>query len=138
VEVNKMVNLRIILALTAIVLILLLPGIITASDMTSTSFTSSNTAISGGGLPAASTSYNTNSTVGQSTPLMDPQDPPFSDGFDLFPGFWYTVAAVGRTCPGDDNGDKDVEGADLAAYAAGAMTIGWDALAADFGRTDCP
>jgi hypothetical protein len=133
-----MVKLRIVWAFKTIALVLLLPGIISAADMTSTSFTNSNTVISSGGSPAGSTSYNTNSTVGQPTPLMDPQDPPFSDDFELFPGFWYTVAAVGRTCPGDDNGDKDVDGADLAAYAAGAMTIGLDAIAADFGRTDCP
>ena len=132
-----MCKLKILWHVQTIVWILILPAAVAAADMTSTSYTNSSAVLSGGGAPATSESYRINSTVGQSTPLMDWQDPPFSDNFDLFPGFWYTVAAMGGFCPGDDDGDKDVDGLDIKAYAVGAMTIGLDVVAADFGRTDC-
>ena len=77
-------------------------------------------------------------TLGQPTPLMDPADPPYSDAYDLYPGFWYTLeaalgcdlaefaAAFGTVSgePGynlgcDSEPDGDVDGVDLAEFAAG-------------------
>ena len=55
---------------------------------------------SGGGL-MGSASFETNTTVGQQSPIPDPAEPPFSNSYDLYPGFWYTVANVGLTCPGE-------------------------------------
>ena len=48
--------------------------------------------LSGGGSSLSSTSYRIHSTSGQSSPLMDTQAPPFSDNYDLYPGFLYTIA----------------------------------------------
>ena len=55
-------------------------------------------------------------------------DPPYSTNYDLYPGFWYTVELepVTEPCEGDFDDDSDVDGSDLAVFAA------------DFGRTDCP
>ena len=79
-----------------------------------------------------------NGTVGQSTPLMDPTDPPYSTSYDNYPGFWYTLDAEGpagcedlgafaatygllsgdgaysSAC--DSDGDGDVDGTDLAGF----------------------
>jgi len=63
-------------------------------------------------------------TVGQPSPLMDPDDPPWSSGYDLYPGFWYTLAGIAY-CDGDFDLDGDVDGSDLALFSG------------DFGRTDC-
>ena len=42
-------------------------------------------------------------------------------------------------CEGDFDGDKDVDGSDLAAFAGGGGgNITLEGFAADFGRTDCP
>lgn len=41
-------------------------------------------------------------------------------------------------CAGDMDGDGDVDGADLAVFAAGGTEIDPAAFAAHFGRTDCP
>ncbi len=41
-------------------------------------------------------------------------------------------------CRGDFNGDGDVDGTDLAVFAAGGTDIALKALAHDFGQTDCP
>lgn len=83
--------------------------------------------MSGGGAPMESTSYQTDSTVGQPSPLMDPANPPGSTNYDLYPGFWHTVelGVVVDPCEGDFDHDGDVDGSDLAVFAA------------DFGRTDC-
>ena len=97
------------------------------AEMSSDNYTIPTSVLSGGGAPMSSGSYKTNSTLGQSSPLMDPADPPLSTNYDLYPGFWYTLeAAVPQNdCPGDFDGDGDVDGSDLATFAA------------DFGRTDC-
>ena len=47
--------------------------------------------ISGGGSNLNSTSYKIKSTSGQSSALMNSLDYPFSDNYDLYPGFWYTI-----------------------------------------------
>ena len=49
-----------------------------------------------------------------------------------------TYASIMLRCKGDFDNDKDVDGSDLATYAAGGTGITLEAFAADFGRTDCP
>ena len=86
-----------------------------------------------------SANFGMNSTLGQPSPLMNPADPPYSDVYDLYPGFWYTLdaqivcgdlaafaAAFGRVSGDpeyspecDTEPDGDVDGVDLAEYAAG-------------------
>jgi len=46
---------------------------------------------SGGGAPAGSTNYQINSTLGQPSPLMQGDQNPYSDNYDNYPGFWYTM-----------------------------------------------
>ena len=41
-------------------------------------------------------------------------------------------------CEGDFDGDLDVDGSDLATFAAGGTTITLEDFATDFGRTNCP
>ena len=100
---------------------------ITIADMSSDNYTIPTSVLSGGGAPMSSGSYKTNATLGQSSPLIDPADPPGSVNYDLYPGFWYTLEASipQNDCPGDFNSDGDVDGSDLATFAA------------DFGRTEC-
>ena len=84
-----------------------------------------------------SENFQTNSTLGQPSPLMDPDDPPYSDNYFNDPGFWYTLDARAG-CPdlacfaltfgltSNDTGynqgcdfdhDGDVDGSDLAEFA---------------------
>jgi len=120
-------------------------------EMQSPNYRSPTSVFSGGGVPTGSTNYQTNSTLGQSSPLMDPADPPLSSNYNLEPGFWYTVQAP-SVCGGDFEPDGDVDGLNLnifdAAYAIGDMTADLDnsgvvdindvvIFASDFGRTDC-
>jgi len=111
--------------LTAVIVCCL--GSIALAQMSSENYTITTSVLSGGGAPMSSASYQTNSTLGQSSPLMDQVDPPGSSSFELYPGFWYTLEASvpQNDCPGDFSGDGDVDGSDLATFAA------------DFGRTDC-
>ena len=86
-----------------------------------------------------SASYETDSTLGQPSPLMDPSDPPGSTNCWLDPGFWYTMEAgipqcdlscfagtyglisgdTGFNGACDFDGDDDVDGSDLAVLAGG-------------------
>ena len=98
-----------------------------AAEMASENYRIRSSVHSAGGVPIGSTNYQLNGTVGQSSPLPDPADPPFSDSYDMYPGFWYILVASipPNNCPGDFEPDGDVDGSDLAVFAA------------DFGRTDC-
>jgi hypothetical protein len=97
------------------------------AQMSSATYHIPTSVLSGGGAPMTSTRYQTNATLGQSSPLMDASNPPHSASYDNYPGFWYTVGAVPpiNDCSGDFNNDGDVDGSDLATFAE------------DFGRTDC-
>jgi predicted extracellular nuclease len=44
---------------------------------------------------------------------------------------------VAESCPADDDGDKDVDGADLAAYIYESGGLGLDEFAANFGTENC-
>jgi hypothetical protein len=113
----------ILILLTALILCFA-PGI--DADMQSLNYRIPNSVLSGGGGAAGSSNYLSHATIGQSSPLMDPADPPYSANYDLYPGYWHTLIAMTvEVCEGDFNGDGDVDGSDLVVFAA------------DFGRTDC-
>ena len=101
-------------------------ALVALAEMQSTNYAIPTSVLSGGGGPMGSTSFEADGTVGQPSPLMDPALPPTSLNYELYPGFWYTVelAAI-DLCEGDFDDDGDVDGSDLALFAA------------DFGRTDC-
>jgi hypothetical protein len=94
-------------------------------EMGSANYRITTSVLSTGGAPMGSTNCQTKSTLGQSSPLMDPSNPPYSTNYDNYPGFWYTVGAALaiNDCSGDFNNDGDVDGSDLATFAE------------DFGRT---
>ena len=124
--------------ITILALILMfIPGQ-TTSEMSSTNYRITTTVVSGGGGPMGSASFQTNGTLGQPTPLPDPADPPFSDAYDLYPGFWYTVANIGLTFPGDFNGDRDVDGEDLVNYLIDDDGLQLWEFARNFGKVNCP
>jgi len=122
------------------------------AEMQSPNYRLPTSVLSGGGVPTGSTNYQTNSTLGQPSPLMDPADPPSSSNYNLEPGFWYTVKAA-SVCRGDFEPDGDVDGLDLdifnSAFAIGDLTADLDnsgivdtndltIFASEFGRIDCP
>ena len=108
------------------------------AQMASGSFRIGGSVHSAGGQPTGSTNFQLNGTLGQPSPLMDPLSPPYSNTYDLFPGFWYAVAALESTCPGDFDGDKDADGADLAEYIDDPGGLGLDVFAINFGKVSCP
>ncbi len=112
------------------------------AQMQSNNYQITTSVMSGGGEPMASDNYETNATLGQPSPLMDPNDPPYSANHDLYPGFWYTLDAgmagcedlssfagaygsidpepnYSILCDSYGDGDGDVDGSDLAEFAAG-------------------
>jgi len=109
-----------------------------AADMSSTNYHIRTTVTSGGGGTMNSASFEVNSTVGQSSPLQNPSDPPYSGSYDLYPGFWYTVANIGLFCPGDDDFDRDIDGLDLAGYILDSGGISLNDFAMNFGKAICP
>ncbi len=132
-------KIRILLTLASII-ILSLPIL---AGMTSENYSISTSVLSGGGAPMTSDRYQTSGTLGQSSPLMDPGDSPYSSSYELFPAFWYTVEAAFPLpeCLWDiepPDGDGDVDGSDLAAFVADSFDE--DDLAAfapEFGSIDC-
>ena len=109
------------------------------AGMGSENFQIPTSVISGGGEPAGSENFQTNSTLGQPSPLMDSADPPYSENYFIDSGFWYTLDAEAG-CPDlacfaltfglqsgdtgynrgcDFDGDGDVDGSDLAEFTAG-------------------
>lgn len=82
--------------------------------------------------------FQTAGTAGQPSPLIDPLVPPLSNTYDLHPGFWYALAALGSICPGDFDGDKDVDGANLVEYMYSSGGLGLDVFAISFGKVNCP
>jgi hypothetical protein len=56
------------------------------SHMSSTSYNIPISVMSGGGATMSSTSYQTTASVGQSSPLGDPNNPPSSENYGLLPG----------------------------------------------------
>jgi hypothetical protein len=92
-------------------------------EMSSANFGITTSVLSGGGAPIGSINYQTDSTLGQPSPLMDPSDPPLSSNYNLEPGFWYTLNAEPvDPCEGDITGDGFVNFADLAIMKANFFT----------------
>ena len=108
------------------------------AQMQSTNYRIPSAVLSGGEAPMSATSFQLNATVGQPSPLQDSTDPPFSDSYDLYPGFWYTIGATGVTCLGDFNNDRDVDGKDLAEFIFDPGGLGVDVFATNFGKESCP
>lgn len=109
------------------------------AQMTSQHYAITSSVLSGGGIPMSSSSFQTEGTLGQPSPLMDPFNPPNSTNYDLYPGFWYTLDAVLYGCLWDiepEFGDGDVDGSDLAEYAVDSI-VDLQGFANEFGRADC-
>ncbi len=87
------------------------PGVF--AGMESDSYAITAEVLSGGGGAMTSTSYRLQGTIGQPSPLMDQNSPPYSDAYDLYPGFWYTLD-TGPVC------------VDLAAFAASFGSLDGD------------
>ena len=81
-----------------ILLFILCPTFVVFASMTSQSYKIPTSVLSSGGNVMSSTSFQLESTLGQPSPLMDPDDTPISENYRLFPGFWYTIDIT-------DNGD---------------------------------
>jgi len=94
------------------------------AEMQSENYKIPTSVFSGGGVPIGSANYQTESTLGQPSPLMDPSDPPTSTNYNLEPGFWYTVA-VAEVCECDLSNDGKCDMQD------------WLLFGQDWGRTDC-
>jgi hypothetical protein len=84
----------------------------------------------------ASTNFQLNSTLGQPSPLMEQGMDPYSDNYNLLPGFWYTTVA-GSRCVYDYLNDGDVDGADLVEFINAVSSSELAAFALEFGRVDC-
>ncbi len=88
-----------------------------------------------------SESYQTEGTLGQSSPLLDSSDPPYSSSYALFPGFWYTTEASSIFgCLWDKEPaypDGDIDGLDLAVFADVFTGDDPAIFALDFGLADC-
>ena len=105
----------------------------------SESYSLPSSVFSCGGSSLGSSNFRATGIIGQPSPLMDPADPPYSDSYDLYPGFWYAEEA-GVTCRDiaffasgfghmegemgyspscDFDSDGDVDGMDLATLANG-------------------
>ena len=115
-------------ALKTLLMAFLILGLATivSAQMSSTNFKITSSVLSGGGGAMSSGNFQTTSTVAQPSPL-EMSEYAHSTNFNLYPGFWNTVAmVVPNPCEGNFDGDSDVDGSDLATFAA------------DFGRTDCP
>ena len=92
---------RIILILTlfASLLCLVQPA---GAEMQSSTYRIPTSIFSGGGAPMSSSNYQTNSTLSQPTPLIDTANLPYSDNYENYPGFWYTIdlaLARGKAMP---------------------------------------
>ncbi len=107
------------------------------AEMSSNNYSIAVSVISGGGSPMSSSSFQSNNTLGQPSPIT----PTSSDSFEAYPGFWHTFAQP--FCPWDlepayPNGDGDVDGLDVHAFIEShdpATHLG--DFANEFGKTDC-
>ena len=137
---KKLKNYLILLIITGFAVGLFLTAVPGAfGGMQSDSYAITTDVVSGGGGTMTSGSYQLQSTIGQPSPLLDQVAPPYSDVYDLYPGFWYTMetspdcadlaafAASFGSLDGDLNfniscdlnSDGDVDGSDLSDFITG-------------------
>ena len=103
------------------------------SGMQSANFRIPTSHFPGGGASMGSADFKMQSSSGQSSPLLDATNPPYSSSYELYPGYWYTLSAGMADCnlaafssafgslSGDGNyslmcdfdEDGDVDGSDL-------------------------
>ena len=92
---------------TLLPLILIFGFTLTAfAEMGSENYRIPTSVLCGGGGSMNSHNYQSDAILGQSSPLMDPNNPPSSASYNLYPGFWYTIESG---CPGDFNNDGKIE-----------------------------
>jgi len=89
--------------------------------------------ISGGGTPMSSVSYKNNTTLGQSSPITFTS----STSYNLYPGFWYTMAKSNCIWDINNDGDGDVDGFDLHHFLNPFDESDLENFTTEFGRTDC-
>jgi len=115
-------------------------GEIRLAEMQSTNYRNTTSVISAGGSTMNSTGLRSQATLAQPSPLMDSLDPPMSDSYDLYPGFWYTLSTEPLPCEDlssfaqafgatnsdsnyniscDSEPDGDIDGVDLADFLQG-------------------
>lgn len=78
-------------ALVFIVVFIIWPVFATSAVMTSSNYQFFESVLSGGGSTMSSANYQINSTLGQTSPLLNSDNPPTSANYQLFPGIWYTI-----------------------------------------------
>ena len=109
------------------------------AGMQSANFKIPTSHFSGGGTLMDAVDFKMQSSTGQSSPLMDTDNPPYSLSHELYPGFWYTLTAKMANCnlaafaaafgslSGDVNysfvcdfdEDEDIDGMDLSLLTIG-------------------
>ena len=64
------------------------------ASQSSTNYIIQNNVLSDGIAEMGSANYSLISTFGQSTPLTDQTDTPYSTYYDLYSGFWYAIGTA--------------------------------------------
>ena len=123
-------KIKICLLVFGVIITLALPGF---AAMESENYSIKTSVMSSGGVPMRSASFKSNHSLGQ-TLISDPVS---SEGYDLYAGFWYTIATIG--CIWDlEPADGDVDGFDLFQFVNpphNASDI--ESFSSEFGRTYC-
>jgi hypothetical protein len=123
--------------LTILLIIVIFTGISGAgAEMSSTNFKIPYSVLSSGGEFKSSTNFEAEDTLGQPTPLMEDEFVPSSTNYRNYPGIWYLLAGISK-CPGDYNGDLDVDGSDLKEHIMNPAGVSLADFAANFGKVDC-
>jgi len=130
-------------------LFVIFPGQALAGGSASENYSVPTCIFSGGGRQMGSSAWQSNGTVGQTSPAAAAEEPRLaslsstsSTGYVLYPGFWFTLEAFvecdllevfaggfGQVAGGpaysygcDGDGDGDIDGQDLAAFADRLLT----------------
>ena len=103
-----------------------------AAEITSTNYSIITTVMYAGVGLMSSANFQMNSTLVQSSPLIDPAYTPQSASYKLSTVFWHTVG-VGFRCYYDYTGDVDVDGAELAELINGFSLTELETFALAFG-----
>jgi hypothetical protein len=113
-------------SLTIALVLILAFSLASFSQMQSDNYRITSSVISAGGGPTTSDNFKNDSTMGQSSPLMQGDQNPSSDNYNSYPGFWYTVGVEpADLCECDLNIDTKCDMQD------------WLVFGQDWGRIDC-